>query len=87
MRPGIGLLCIDTLWVAEHLRHQDYGTKLLLAAEAEGIKQGCTHSQLETLPFQAVEFYKKLGYVQIGKVEKLYGGHDALYMRKKLSQP
>lgn len=84
MRPGIGLLCIDTLWVSEHLRNQDYGTKLVLAAEAEGLKHGCTHSQLETLPFQAVEFYKKLGYVEIGRVEKLYGDHDALYMRKKL---
>lgn len=84
IRPGIGLLCIDTLWVAEHLRHQGYGTKLLLAAEAEGLKQGCTHSQLETLPFQAAEFYKKSGYVEIGRVEKLYGDHDALYMRKKL---
>jgi ribosomal protein S18 acetylase RimI-like enzyme len=86
MRPGIGLLCVDTIWVAEHLRHQGYGTKLMRAAEAEGLKQGCTHSQLETLPFQAAEFYQKLGYVPIGRVEKLYGDHDAIYMRKKLAQ-
>jgi ribosomal protein S18 acetylase RimI-like enzyme len=84
MRPGIKLLSIDIIWVAEHLRHQGYGEKLILAAEAEGIKQGCTHSQLETLPFQAEEFYKKLGYVPIGRVEKLYGDHDAIYMRKNL---
>jgi len=87
MRPGIQLLCIDIVWVAEHLRHQGYGRKLMLAAEAEGIQQRCTHSQLETLPFQAEEFYKKLGYVSIGRVEKLYGEHDAIYMRKSLVKP
>ena len=84
MRPGIKLLWIDMIWVSEHLRNQDYGTKLILAAEAEGIKHGCVHSQLETLPFQALEFYEKLGYVPIGRVEKLYGEHDAIYMRKNL---
>jgi len=84
MRPGINLLCIDTIWVAEHLRKQGYGTKLLLAAEQEGIKHGCNHSQLETLSYQAKGFYEKLGYIQIGFVEKLYGDHDAYYMRKIL---
>jgi ribosomal protein S18 acetylase RimI-like enzyme len=84
MRPGIQLLCVDIIWVSEHLRNQGFGTKLLLAAEAEGIKQGCTHSQVETLPFQAKEFYEKLGYVEVGRVEKLYGNHDAIYMRKNL---
>ncbi len=84
MRPGIHLLCIDTIWVTEHLRKQGYGKKLMQTAEAEGIKHGCTHSQLETLSYQARGFYEKLGYVQIGFVEKLYGPHDAFYMRKSL---
>lgn len=87
MRPGIGLLCIDTIALPEHLRRQGYGTKLLLAAEEEGRKHGCTHAQLETLPFQAEDFYKKLGYVRIGHVEKLYGPYDAYYMRKTLKEP
>jgi GNAT superfamily N-acetyltransferase len=56
MRPGIQLLCIDTIWVAEHLRHRGFGKQLMLAAENEGLKNGCTHAQLETLPFQAELF-------------------------------
>ena len=60
MRPGIQLLCIDTIWVAEYLRNRGFGKQLLQAAENEGLKNGCTHAQLETLPFQAEEFYKKL---------------------------
>ena len=84
MRPGMGLLYIDTIWVAEHLRHHGYGAQLILAAEAEGRKHGCTHSQADTVSFQAEGFYKKLGYYRIGKVEKLFGEHDYLFMRKKL---
>lgn len=84
MEPGIQLLCIDTIWVAESLRNRGFGTQLMLAAENEGIKNGCTHAQLETLPFQAEEFYKKLGYYRIGRIEKFYGNHDAIYLRKQL---
>jgi GNAT superfamily N-acetyltransferase len=80
--PGIGLLCIDTLWIPEHLRNKGFGTQLMLAAEAEGKRRGCTHAQLETLPFQGEPFYQKLGYVRIGVVKKMYGEHDAIYMRK-----
>lgn len=84
IRPGLKLLYIDTLWVAETARLQGFGTKLMAAAESEGRKHGCTHMQIETLPFQAEPFYKKLGFERIGTVAKLYGDHDAIFMRKKL---
>lgn len=84
MRPGISLLMIDTIALPEHLRRKGYGTQLLLAAEEEGRKNGCTHAQLETLPFQAEGFYNKMGYFRIGRVKALYGSHDAIYMRKYL---
>lgn len=84
MRLGIKLLCIDTVWLPEELRHHGYGTQLMLAAEAEGLRNGCSHSQLETLPFQAEQFYQHLGYKRIGVVEKMYGEHDSIIMRKML---
>lgn len=84
MRPGIKLLCIDTIWLPEELRHQGFGRQLMLAAESEGLRQGCTHSQLETLPFQAEQFYQVLGYKRIGVIEKMYGEHDSIIMRKLL---
>lgn len=84
MRPGIKLLYIDSIWISEPMRKKGYGKKLVLAAEAEGIKHGCTHAQVDTLSFQAEPFYKKLGYKRIGIVKKLYGPHDAIFMRKNL---
>jgi GNAT superfamily N-acetyltransferase len=84
MRPGIKLLYIDKIWISEPIRKKGYGKKLMLAAEAEGKKHGCTHAQLNTFSFQAEPFYQKLGYVRIGIVHKLYGEHDSIFMRKDL---
>ena len=84
MRPGMHLLFIDMVWVQDDLRRNGYGSKLMLKAEEVGKHHNCTHSQLETLSFQARGFYEKLGYKEIGIVEKWYGEHDAFYMRKSL---
>lgn len=84
MRPGIKLLCIDSIWISEPMRKKGYGKKLMLAAEAEGKKHGCIHSQVDTMAFQSEPFYQKLGYKRIGVVNKLYGEHDAIFMRKEL---
>ncbi len=84
MRPGIQLLYIDSIWLSEESRNQGYGKKLMLAAEAEGKKYGCTHAQVDTLSFQAEPFYQKLGYKRIGVIKKYYGEHDAIFLRKDL---
>jgi ribosomal protein S18 acetylase RimI-like enzyme len=86
IRPGIKLLYIDSIWISEPMRNKGYGKKLMLAAEAEGKKHGCIHSQVDTLSFQAELFYQKLGYKRIGIVQKLYGEHDSIFMRKDLSK-
>src|SRR4051812_32576595 len=44
---------INVLWVDENSRHQDYGTKLLHAAENEAYKFGCRYAILDTWSFQA----------------------------------
>ena len=85
MRPGIKLLYIDTLWVSPAWRNQGYGKQLMEKAEAEGKKHGCNHAQVDTLSFQAEQFYQKLGYKQIGVVKKLYGEHDVFFLRKSLN--
>lgn len=57
-----GCLYVDQLWLQENLRGKGYGTQLMLAAEKLGKEIGCTFSTVNTIDWEALGFYKKLGY-------------------------
>lgn len=57
-----GCLYIDGLWVTEALRGQGYGIKLMQAAEKHAIKSDCTFMAVNTMDWEALDFYKKIGY-------------------------
>ncbi|HAT4455398.1 TPA: GNAT family N-acetyltransferase [Legionella pneumophila] len=57
-----GGLHIDNLWVSEQMRHQGWGTKLMQAALKYGSKKGCAFATVNTMDWEAIEFYKKLGF-------------------------
>lgn len=61
-----GWLHVDILWLDDSLRGHGYGSKLLTMAEEEGRKRGCDNAHLDTMSFQALEFYKKHGYAVWG---------------------
>ena len=75
---------IDVLWVEEKLQKKGYGTKLLVAVEQEGIKNGCKYLTVDTWDFQAEEFYLKNGYERIGEVKNYWLGHSKITLRKKI---
>jgi ribosomal protein S18 acetylase RimI-like enzyme len=75
---------IDSLWVDETLRGQDYGTKLMKMAEDEALKRGCTVAYTDTFTWQASGFYEKLGYTLYGKLENFPEGNALSYYSKKL---
>lgn len=57
-----GLLYIGQLWVAEALRGHGYGTKLMQAAEEHAIDAGCALLAVNTMDWEALDFYQNLGY-------------------------
>lgn len=69
-----GWLLIDGLWVAEALRGQGQGRRLLLAVEAEARERGCG-TRLGTFDFQARAFYERLGYTVLGALPGFPAGH------------
>jgi GNAT superfamily N-acetyltransferase len=77
---------IDVLWVEKSLQKQGYRTKLLAAAEAEAIKNGCIFSKVDTWDFQAEGFYLKHGYERIGELKNYWFGHAKIFLRKNLKQ-
>lgn len=79
-----GWLAINLLWVDAAWRGQGYGRALLRAAEAEAIRRGCHHAHLDTLSFQALDFYLKEGYTVFGQLDGLPPGHTRYFLRKEL---
>jgi len=80
-----GYLEIKNLWVREDLRGQGVGRRLLLAAEQEALRRGCTQVLLDTHDFQAPDFYRRLGYTIFGTFEGIGGRHTRYYLRKTLT--
>jgi GNAT superfamily N-acetyltransferase len=74
---------IRYLWVAESLRHQGLGRRLVLAAEQEARRRGCEHAHLDTFSFQAVPFYECLGYSIFGRLEDYPAGHSRIFLQKR----
>jgi GNAT superfamily N-acetyltransferase len=80
-----GWLKVNYLWVNLEERRQGRGRHLLLTAEAEARKRGCSHATLNTFSFQAPDFYQKFGYRIVGTIEGLPEGHRQYTLRKDLT--
>ena len=79
-----GWMYVDILWVHESHRHKGIGSKLLFEAEKEAIIRGCHHVHLDTMSWQAPEFYKKHGYEVIGTLPDIPSGNQKYLLMKAL---
>ena len=79
-----GWMYIDILWVQEDFRHKGIGSKLLEEAEKEAIQRGCHHVHLDTMSWQAPDFYKKHGYEVIGILPDIPSGNQKYLLMKAL---
>lgn len=77
------MLYIHILWVHEHYRGKDLGSRLIQTVENEAKKHGCTLAHLDTFDFQAKDFYLKQGFEIFGVLEDCPPGHKRYYMKKK----
>ena len=79
-----GWMYVDILWVHENHRHKGIGSKLLREAEKEAISRGCHHVHLDTMSWQAHDFYKKFGYDVIGILPDIPSGNQKYLLMKVL---
>jgi GNAT superfamily N-acetyltransferase len=82
---SMGLLRVDRFFLPETLRKQGLGSRILAAAEEEGARRGCTRAVLSTLSFQAPGFYRRQGWVELGRIECDPPGHTRFMMTKSLA--
>lgn len=79
-----GWMHIDILWVDENHRKQGLGTQLLKAAESEAINRDCHSVHVDTMSWQAPDFYKKHGYEIISELNDIPSENKKYHLIKKL---
>ena len=80
-----GYAMIEWLWVAESKRGEGLGTRLVRAAEAEAAARDCAVIRVNTHTFQAPDFYRALGYEEIGHAVDAPVGHGEFFFSKRLT--
>jgi len=73
---------IEVLWVAESHRGRGLARRLMALAEAQARRRGCLAAQVDTLAFQAPDFYQKLGFAIVGKVDGVAQSPDRYFLLK-----
>lgn len=53
---------VDQLWIEEPLRKKGYGTQLMQLVEKLAKENNCLFLSVNTMNWEALDFYKKLGY-------------------------
>ena len=77
-------LRLELLWVEESARGQGVGTNLLSEAEAKARELGAKNSGVETFEWQAPDFYKRHGYMELSRIENYVASQYLSFMRKAL---
>ena len=57
-----GGLFVSQLWITEDLRGKGYGTQLMSLAEVLAKKSQCRFIAVNSFDWEALDFYKKLGF-------------------------
>lgn len=79
-----GCLYIDQLWLDESRRGQGLGSQLVALAEQLGRENECLFATVNTMDWEALEFYKKLGYTVEFQREGYVNDSILYFLRKDL---
>ncbi|STY78953.1 N-acetyltransferase GCN5 [Legionella wadsworthii] len=82
-----GGLHVDNLWVSESIRHQGWGTKLMQETLKYGSEKGCAFATVNTMDWEAIEFYKKLGFELEFERHGFQKNSIFYFLRKELQEP
>ncbi|WP_343715784.1 GNAT family N-acetyltransferase [Inquilinus sp.] len=83
-RTELGLLFIDIAFLPEARRGRGIGGQLLDLIETEARRRGCRHAVVETSTFQALAFYRRHGFRELGRVPFALPGQARVFLCKSL---
>ncbi len=78
-------LLIEILWVDPAYRAPGIGQQLLLQLEQQALLRGCLAAQVDTLSFQAPDFYQKYVYEIAGKISQVANSPTRYFLVKHFS--
>jgi GNAT superfamily N-acetyltransferase len=78
------VLFIQLFWIEQKARGQSNGKKLIAAIENEAKRFGAIRSYVDTMSFQAPDFYRSCGYEEFGSIEGYPGGVTRHWFTKEL---
>ncbi len=79
-----GCVHTDMLWLSKEMRHKGWGLKLMRESEAIARVRKCKFATANTMDWEALPFYQKLGY-QIEFTQEGYEMNSKMYrLRKKI---
>jgi GNAT superfamily N-acetyltransferase len=76
---------LKTLWVEEALRRRGLGYALVQRVIEEAEARGCTQLLLSTHSFQAPDFYARLGFRELFRLNDYPRGHASVFMLRTLT--
>ncbi|KTC64735.1 GNAT family acetyltransferase [Legionella adelaidensis] len=82
-----GCIHIDNLWVDERIRNKGWGTKLVRAALSYGQEKGCAMATVNTMDWEALGFYQKLGFTLEFERHGFHKNSIFYFLRKELKVP
>jgi GNAT superfamily N-acetyltransferase len=71
-------------WIEARFRGKGHGTALIEKIEDEARRFGAVRSYLDTMSFQAPDFYRECGYEAFGAIEGYPGGVTRHWFTKTL---
>ncbi|MCA3629296.1 MAG: GNAT family N-acetyltransferase [Methylobacterium sp.] len=79
------VLFIQLLWIDERFRGGDFGTRLMAAIEEQARRFGARRAYVDTMSFQAPDFYRKCGYHEFGAIADYPDGVSRHWFTKALA--
>ena len=79
-----GWLFVSHLWVDAEHRRKGLGSALMPQVEEAATTRGAGSAHLDTYDFQALGFYRRLGYRIFGELDDYPPGHTRYFLMKTL---
>lgn len=84
-RTSYRLFFLDLFYLPEGLRGAGLGSRIIVLAEDEARRRGCTVAFVHTVTFQAPEFYERHGYRRFGEIACPPDGAARIFFSKALA--